>query len=217
MPEISTAPRERPILFRGPMVRAILDGRKMVTRRVVQRQPADGWDFASGYGRITSNHRHKGKFGAFIRRGVGTDFPELDIIPCPYGMPGDRLWVREAWAETYVAQAPGDMWVVYREGDNRTDYGGPWKPSIHMRRRDSRILLEITAVRVERLHEISEEQAAAEGIQKAWQYPDTYLTPAGDFACAKVAFQRLWESINGPESWNANPWVWVVEFRRVTP
>lgn len=142
---------------------------------------------------------------------------------CPFGQPGDRLWVREAWAQINVAQAPGETWVVYRECDNRTDYGGPWKPSIHMRRRDSRILLEITAVRVERLHDITEDQAEAEGVERpenitnvdVWDGAERELFNAMNQPRAR--FRRLWSDINGSESWDSNPWVWVVEFKRVTP
>lgn len=202
--------KERPILFNSPMVRAILDGRKTVTRRPVKIQPRSKADIGSyGLGQ------------PFIRNpDVTKPNPE-----CPYGQPGDRLWVREAWARTKVAQAPGlGEMVVYREGDNRTDYGGPWKPSIHMFRRDSRILLEITDVRLERLQDISEEQAQDEGVEY-----NAALDPAGtckwrvygrDHAGTNSpidSFESLWSSINGAESWNANPWVWCVEFKRVTP
>ena len=94
-----------------------------------------------------------------------------------------------------------------------------WTPSLHMPRWASRILLEITGVRVERLNAISEEDATAEGVPPAGSllpdYPGTFLTPKGDFATAKVAFQRLWESIYGEESWKANGWVWVISFKRV--
>ncbi|HBO4748886.1 TPA: hypothetical protein L4V19_001991 [Pseudomonas aeruginosa] len=186
--------KERPILFSGPMVRAILEGRKTVTRRAVKDTGFYAIDAAIHGNEVALRER------------------EALSTRCPFGQPGDRLWVREAWAQINVAQAPGETWVVYRECDNRTDYGGPWKPSIHMRRRDSRILLEITAVRVERLQDITEDQAIAEGI-------DTH--PMGFYGngciTAGGAFLELWESINGDGSWAANPWVWVIEFKRVTP
>lgn len=206
--------KERPILFSGPMVRAILSGQKTVTRRVMKPQPqkapvdvVDGvpsWDSPTNYaGEVQMNTQH-GK-------------------PCPYGKPGDRLWVREAWAQINVAQAPGETWVVYRECDNRTDYGGPWKPSIHMRRRDSRILLEVTGVRVERLQDITEDQAEAEGVEgciPSCPGPyDEHGNPECD--CMNLtyvqSFQALWENINGRKSWDANPWVWVMEFKRIEP
>ncbi len=124
MPANCCAHKERPILFSGPMVRVILEGRKTVTRRAMKPQPVlDGhfWTYggAGWSDRINSLTPVAGHSLA---------------ARCPYGQPGDRLWVREAWACTLVAQAPGEEWVVYREGDNRTDYGGPWKPSIHMPR-----------------------------------------------------------------------------------
>ncbi|TXG96520.1 MAG: hypothetical protein E6R08_09305 [Nevskiaceae bacterium] len=206
--------KERPILFSGPMVRAILSGQKTVTRRVVKPQfqaaPVDvvdgvpSWDSPTNYaGEVQMNTQH-GK-------------------PCPYGKPGDRLWVREAWAQINVAQAPGESWVVYRECDNRTDYGGPWKPSIHMRRRDSRILLEVTDVRVERLQDISDDQAEAEGIEGCIPSCPGPYDEHGNPECDcmnltyKQSFQALWESINGRKSWDADPWVWVVEFKRIEP
>lgn len=190
--------KERPILFKGPLVRAILSGQKTVTRRLL-KMPHGLWETSA----------------------TG----ELVPIPanCPYGKPGDRLWVRETWARIRVAQAPDQEWVVYRESDNRIDYGGPWKPGIHMFRRDSRILLEITAVRVERLQDISEQQAQAEGVRLMRDGSDTWVSREGPgnlvtpWPTAKEAFSDLWNSINGPHAWEANPWVWVVEFKRVTP
>lgn len=199
---------ERPILFNAPMVRAILDGSKTQTRRVITNHPGDQWTH-DGFGRITSKHPKQDRFGLFVRRGLGTDFPECDIVPCPYGQPGDQLWVREAWARTTVGL--GTEMVVYREGDNRTDYGGPWKPGIHMFRRDSRISLEITRVRVERLQDISEGDAIAEGVSV---HPDHHGRPRESIYSPVQAYRDLWESINGPDSWSANPWVWVVEFTR---
>lgn len=206
--------KERPILFSGPMVRTIISGQKTVTRRVVKPQfqaaPVDvvdgmpSWDSPTNYAGEVQMNTQRGK-------------------PCPYGKPGDRLWVREAWAQINVAQAPGESWVVYRECDNRTDYGGPWKPSIHMRRRDSRILLEITDVRVERLQDISEDQVLDEGIGDHRFECDRPVEPDGYPACScgsfgyVDSFSELWDSINGRGAWDANPWVWVVEFKRIQP
>ncbi|WP_410680852.1 hypothetical protein [Citrobacter braakii] len=123
-------------------------------------------------------------------------------------------------------QRPGDygLWSIpdnaYWKPDTENEkFEGAWRPSIHMPRWASRILLEITNVRVERLNAIREEDATAEGVPRAGgllpDYPGTFLTPNGDFATAKVAFQRLWESIYGEENWQANPWVWVIEFKVV--
>ncbi|WLH92801.1 hypothetical protein PSH87_12885 [Pseudomonas sp. FP453] len=207
--------KERPILFSGAMVRAILSGQKTVTRRLVKgnqipsRSKSDSPEHQ--WIAVVQDHPRWGfaAFGATEQECAA----ELAMYGgCPYGRRGDRLWVREAWAEINVAQAPGESWVVYRECDNRTDYGGPWKPSIHMRHRDSRILLEITGVRVERLQDISEEQAQAEGI--GVQATESFRA-AGVERSAGFAFRDLWASTGG--DWDANPWVWVVEFKRVTP
>ncbi|HCF6640438.1 TPA: hypothetical protein NII74_000734 [Pseudomonas aeruginosa] len=183
-------PRERPILFNDQMVRAILEGRKTATRRIAKpvKHPDLGNIYAPGALVLEREPQH------VIDRA------------CPYGQPGDRLWVREAWAQVKVAQAPGENWVVYRELDNRTDYGGPWRPSIHMPRWASRILLEITAVRVERLHDLSDPDVLAEGCSHSEMQ-------SGDSLVSVLA--RLWQSTGG--DWAANPWVWVVEFKRVTP
>lgn len=216
--------KERPILFSGPMVRAILEGRKTVTRRVIKNPPADGWSFDGEFGRITSPHPRRGRFGAFIRRGVGTDFPEMDVIPCPWGMPGDRLWARETYADIGCR-------LTYRAD---TDDGAhckvkKWTPAIHMFRKDSRILLEVTDVRVERLQAGEGETAfesryLAEGINRIHYGDGEYYYHAfesepgpGNWIDPFDAWRELWESINGAESWSANPWVWVIEFRRMAP
>ena len=205
--------KERPILFSGAMVRAILDGRKTVTRRVVKPQPDNSWRVTGGYGRITTKHPHKDKFGVFICRGQHTDFPEVDIIPCPYGQPGDQLWVRE----TCFINGPDKGAEVIYKADPLPNWEGEeadirWRPSIHMPRWASRIQLEITSVRVERLQDISEQQAMAEGVDgkesESAKSQGWWMKPI-------AAFRFLWRSINGPESWQANPWVWVVEFHRI--
>ncbi|HHQ4216809.1 TPA: hypothetical protein ACVGKX_000886 [Pseudomonas aeruginosa] len=206
--------KERPILFTGPMVRAILEGRKTVTRRVVKPPP----DF----------------LGSMVD--PNTPFKTLDAglharITCPYGEPGDRLWVREAWAaDAQVdAIAPRDLsqgepiWYPADFSVRQTGCSmiskGRGRPSIHMPRWASRVLLEITAVRVERLQDISEEQALAEGVHG--EPCDHARQACSDIGCwgdtAKGAFGFLWEQLNGAGAWQANPWVWVVEFKRVTP
>lgn len=198
--------KERPILFSGPMVRAILEGRKTVTRRPI-KPSMRGFDISFElHQQEDGSWRPMHTFDESCMDAKGTEHP----IVCPYGQPGDRLWVREAWAQINVAQAPGESWVVYRECDNRTDYGGPWKPSIHMRRRDSRILLEVTDVRVEQLHAISIGQICKEGLARSI-YEFIPVTTAFD------AFAEVWDSINGPGAWEANPWVWAVEFKQVQP
>ncbi len=204
--------KERPILFNSEMVRAILEGRKTQTRRVVKPQPCGGWAFDGVYGKITSHHPQRGKFGAFLRRGVGTPWPELGILPCPYGSPGDRLWVRETFFSfRHAGVFSTASRIVYRadySGQEDEDYATEchgWKPSIHMPRWASRITLEITDIRVERLQEISEKDAIAEGVVAC---PDMGITAVGEYSL-------LWESINGKGSWDENPWVWVIEFRRL--
>ncbi|HBO4454346.1 hypothetical protein CJU13_31080 [Pseudomonas aeruginosa] len=212
--------KERPILFTGPMVRAILEGRKTVTRRVVKPQP----DF----------------LGSMVD--PNTPFKTLDAglharITCPYGEPGDRLWVRETWhvGKPHDKTAPADIlapllaegrgitvlytaggWQsvgpagreepIYPDDQPLPDWAGKGRPSIHMPRWACRILLEITAVRVERLQDISDSGALAEGVSHSEMHSGDSLVDV---------FARLWESTGG--DWAANPWVWVVEFKRVTP
>jgi hypothetical protein len=170
------------------MVRAILDGKKSQTRRVAK---CDGNPFHSASGAWVAMNAKKG---------------EITEMRCPYGEPGDRLWVRETWAAS-PAPWTEPTGVVYRACDNRTDYGGPWKPSIFMPRFASRISLKITEVRLEGLNDISPEDAAAEG----WPGPDERNSIASAYPIGWYA--RLWDSINGKRApWDSNPWVWVVCF-----
>ncbi|WP_238085276.1 hypothetical protein [Pseudescherichia vulneris] len=229
---------ERGMIFNAEMVRAILDGSKTQTRRIVKPQRVgDGWSVKEAQSPLAARHTHDWWLPTGTR-------PYSALPGCPYGVVGDRIWVRETWADVNHDGCPA---VAYRadgevrdlqEDDGEEDdpnlekycfanfypdlisgTEGRWTPSIHMPRWASRITLEITAVRVERLSEISEADAAAEGVPPAGDllpdHPGAYLTPKGDFATAKVAFQRFWESIYGDDSWQANPWVWVIEFRRV--
>lgn len=165
---------------------------------------------------------------------------------CPYGQPGDRLWVRETWCgeidghtsqliynedgNTYKCLYRADgQHVVLDDGDGftKTNKDGseasPWKPSIHMPRWASRITLEITGVRIERLHAISEDDCWAEGIEQVMHVFDDASQCAmakrigASIEDAKPLYAQLWESINGPGSWDLNPWVWVVSFSRVAP
>ncbi len=210
--------KERPILFSGPMVRAILEGRKTMTRRVVKLR--HGADVVVVNGQVWKPAR--------------VDY--AGYVDCPYGQVGDRLWVREAFSGPHCMDAsdgckavPPSKWgdcsrIWYWADGNMTE--GDWtrpRPSIHMPRWASRILLEIVAVRVERLQDISEADAQAEGVERVvagvgWRRycdPDSEevgVPPCGD---ARRSFRSLWKFINGDESWNANPWVWVVEFKRV--
>lgn len=187
--------KERPILFSAPMIRAILNGTKTQTRRVAKLT-------ANGHVKEPGGHRrwHTADFDA--------------RLACPYGQPGDRLWVRETWAHDDEDNALFYRADVGQGGDaddwerNRLD-GAPryrWRPSIHMPRTASRITLEITSVRVERLQDISRGDAMAEGC------PFPNMAKGDD---PRQWFRGLWESINGPESWQADPLVWVVEFKRL--
>jgi hypothetical protein len=210
--------KERPILFSAPMVRAILEGRKTVTRREVKKKAALDC-LAAGFE------------PAFLALPGNSDL-------CPYGQPGDRLWVRETTEADHdtcgvavlsryaVDKEP----VLYSRSEDpeydgtvaHWDYPRQSRPSIHMPRWACRILLEITAVRVERLQSISDVQAMAEGVRLYadhaalgdWYHVDGKATYSAD---PRKSFELLWSSINGPATWDANPWVWVVEFKRVTP
>lgn len=212
--------RERPILFGAPMVRAILDSRKTQTRRVVKPQPVESFSEHIAGGRTSYGWSWWPK-------------PDSQSIPvghedmlalCPYGQPGDQLWVRETWATPpyFDLVRPSDLQVgtsIYYVADGKESLGRHnelsseatrslpefWtrRPSIHMPRWASRITLEITGVRVERLQEISASDALAEGVTHS-----TLNDP-------RVEYRWLWESIYSTGSWDANPWVWVIEFRKV--
>ncbi|EMY3673511.1 TPA: hypothetical protein L5W43_000335 [Pseudomonas aeruginosa] len=209
--------KERPILFTGPMVRAIIEGRKTVTRRVMKYQPHEDASVTVGNYNVTVVDRHGEQQPGPEAFGARWSDGERGCI-CPHGQPGDRLWVREAWAaDAQVdAIAPRDLsqgepiWYPADLSVRQTGCSmiskGRGRPSIHMPRWASRILLEITAVRVERLQDISDPGALAEGVSHSEMHSGDSLVDV---------FARLWESTGG--DWAANPWVWVVEFKRVTP
>ncbi|ENZ7224853.1 morphogenetic protein [Klebsiella pneumoniae] len=226
--------KERGMIFNGEMVRAILDGRKTQTRRIMKLQPkpsksrpGDFWfsskklesmvhvsDLAPGNSPIADYH-------LFIQEHC-----------CPFGAVGDRIWVREAFR--VHSRATDVATLVYKASErnswteqthrvpvavcNKPATPEKWTPSLHMPRWASRILLEITDVRVERLNAISEEDARAEGIIDGGCLNCGEPEPCG---CANPepdatdAFAYLWQSIYGQENWNADPWVWVIEFKRV--
>lgn len=202
---------ERPILFSAPMVRALLSGRKTQTRRAVK--PRHDWQVDD-----VPDERGVSRLWPVFEAYVYAE-PETVEVPCPFGAPGDRLWVKEAIRR--VALPVGeDCWCeseYVADGEPTKAAAWPWKnralPSIYMPRGLSRLTLEVTAVRVERLQAISEEEAEAEGVTPA---PFTKSGRSAESLHVE-AFEDLWNSINGPDSWDANPWVWVVEFRRVTP
>lgn len=186
--------KERPILFSGEMIRAILEGRKTQTRRRLKQKAIEWLPTLSDISVAAK--------------------PSTGL--CQYGYPGDLLWVRETWGHEY-----GGGYLYRASHGHMTPGDNRWRPSIHMPRAVSRIMLEITDVRCERLQDISENDAISEGIKKAshgGQYPwfdyqdETYI-----LGSAQESFKTLWQSINGTESWDVNPWVWVITFKRIEP
>ncbi|SBW75178.1 morphogenetic protein [Klebsiella pneumoniae] len=205
------------MIFNAEMVRALLDGRKTQTRRPIKWKQT--------------------RFTEIGEREDGSKWPWSEDAehacdfwhPCPFGAVGDRIWVRETFCTVDDTQYGGGKWVDYRatpkfEASHPAGWDcAPndaealkWRPSIHMPRWASRILLEITDVRVERLNAISQEDAQAEGMELTGWRP-TYSDPdsGGEVLTPYDNFAQLWESIYGEESWKANPWVWVIEFKRV--
>ncbi|MCA7086099.1 hypothetical protein K7G19_21135 [Cupriavidus sp. DB3] len=213
--------KERPILFSGAMVRAILDGRKTQTRLVVKPQPPAATKAVGIYHYPSDRDVFYPCDGGSLLGGWAQ--------PCPYGERGDRLWVRETWAQP-AALDPGP--TVYRADypacvpagfDNVPPADAiAWKPSIHMPRAACRLVLEVTGVRVERLQDITYDDAIAEGMFDPGSIRDTY-PPTGEtgeqlgrrLKHPERSFALLWEELNGAGAWGANPWVWVVEFRRI--
>jgi hypothetical protein len=186
---------EKPIIFSAPMVRAILAGRKTQTRRVIK-------NILPAVQRIEPNGPNS--WAMFGNNNGWT-------IECPYGIPGNHLWVRESWGwitnpdtnepiTIYAADWPNDDFPVLK------------RPSIHMPRWASRLTLEITAVRVERLHAIGEDDAQAEGIAERTRLPSHEPMYA-------MTFAKLWDEINAKRGypWVSNPFVWVIEFKRIIP
>lgn len=250
--------KERPILFSGPMVRALLDGTKTQTRRVCK--PAQFYSLSAVVEVPDPAERGQVYNGSHF----GDEDGEVQFA-CPYGGRGDRLWVRETFTEGWPLRNDGIVDQFDEDGNQKPkgfyyratnpdlewcDGGDdcsipvPWRPSIHMPRTASRINLEVTGVRVERLQALSEADSIAEGITftdygqrclhtgRGWtevgncpapphthqQLPGWGVEPAGHEQCmhsAQGAYSSLWEQINGPGSWAANPWVWVVEFKRL--
>ncbi|QPB12472.1 hypothetical protein [Providencia phage PSTCR8lys] len=211
--------KERGIIFNSEMVRAILDGRKTQTRRVMKVQPVLNGNWWEAYGAAW-----------------GKENKSVPVVPChslanncPYGQVGDRLWVRETWqgplvdsekaydlfkdpapyqkVENCVYKADGGHAPEYIDFDDKFRQG--WRPSIHMPRWASRITLEITGVRIERLNDISNDDAKSEGCWygRGGGVPDKAITPSDQFP-------TLWEEIYGDGSWSSNPWVWVIEFEK---
>ncbi|WP_312773129.1 morphogenetic protein [Atlantibacter hermannii] len=185
--------KERGMIFNGEMVRAIIDGRKTQTRRIIKLSHESGM----------KNPVVRGKNGEASYVGC-----RLAAMLCPFGKPGDRIWVRETWTHESIDAESGSYSPDYRATANGQPLDCRWIPSIHMPRWASRITLEITDVRVERLASISQEDAAKEG------YPAN-PEPYGGSMDKWLWFRQLWDSIYPEQSFSHNPWVWVIEFKRV--
>ncbi|WP_459061822.1 hypothetical protein [Stenotrophomonas sp. PSU-St15] len=217
--------KERPILFNGAMVRAILAGRKTQTRRVVKVPPA--FDFIGGAGDDQHDPRNWGAEDENALWWALAAGPDTDrVLACPFGQPGDRLWVRETTVNVEDHGYVGPVYVESEEGrtvlnsglapdpDDCTDVEPEelrLRPSIHMPRSMCRLVLEITDVRVERLQAISEADAIAEGLTQ---------TKAGGWLPGPCdhpewAFHLLWNQVYGESSWDSNPWVWAITFKRI--
>ena len=219
---------ERPILFSAEMVRAILDGRKTQTRRAIKPVPT----FNGGGACHDADALQQDYVEPYWV------FPKL----CKYGAPSDLLWVRETFCAHWGAPphdapqsyriatgdelppikqengalyqpAPSDIMTIWYAAQGDKPFHMAWRPSIHMPRWASRITLRITDVRVEMLQDISEDDARAEGVSRTdWEYADGECCDTD-----REAFSNLWNRINGPGAWDANPWVWVISFERVKP
>jgi hypothetical protein len=192
--------KSRPIIFQAPTVRAVLDGSKTQTRRQIKCKPC-----------YQIEERADGSKWPWM---YDADQDADHWLPCPYGQPGDELWVREAWRTErhFDHLPPRDLDptlrmtpVQYEAGPYADVLDGKLRPSMFMPRCASRIALTVTGVRVERLQDISAQDCWAEGIPFS---PDTD---------PRHEYRYLWESIHGADSWEANPWVWVLEFERKTP
>lgn len=192
MSELNVKQNEKPILFSGEMVLAILEGRKTQTRRIMKPQP---WE------------------------AMEPDRSRLDYH-CVYGQRRGRLWIKETFCPSFANDDESVNGYCYRATHNGPD---PlrWKPAIFMPREASRIMLEITGIRVQRVQEITEEDAKAEGMEPLLHVEGLYAGWKGDAFKGKLnhrdGFRFIWEKINGQKAWEENPWVWVIEFLRIKP
>ncbi|MBT0725114.1 hypothetical protein HH682_11950 [Rosenbergiella sp. S61] len=204
--------KERGIIFNGEMVRAILSGRKTQTRRIITPQPE-----------LTVGSGFSWKGAIF---GAGSDDRETNRnfahVRCPFGKVGDRLWVRETFTFGMCTESTLAYRATHKPSDLQEGWYETikWRPSIHMPRWASRITLEITDIRVERLQDISTRDALAEGLHQLPASGRYCLAPGMQYFgevshSSKEVYSWLWESIYGQDSWQSNPFVWVVEFKRV--
>jgi hypothetical protein len=212
--------REIPILFSAPMVRAILSGRKTQTRRALKPQPKPFLLPDKSWCEVAIEHQWEEDLPR-IRLGKVITNQTLRWAP------GDHLWIRETFSvvpsSAYrcspgVVQTinPSDQYdaAIYRASFDRSGGGIVWRPSIHMPRWASRITLDVTAVRIERLQDISEADAQAEGAPSCVMDDDGKFYQNNDIGTFRCGFAGLWDTINGPGAWDSNPWVAVIEFRR---
>lgn len=212
---MSVSVMERPIQFTRLDMEALLSGQKTVARRAVHVSTVLRFDEPRSQADVDAGYPFIDTMGGYV--------PAVQL--CPYGQPGERLWVQEAWvADAQVNDiAPNSLGrgepILYPADGAMRRTGcsmvspGRTRPCTHMPRHLSRFVLEITAVRLERLHDITPEQALAEGVKGCEQS----LDPDGNDYSPYELFSALWVSINGMKSWAANPWVWVFEFKRVEP
>ena len=210
--------KEFPIIFSASMVRAILEGRKTQTRRAIKPQPSEDWnpDGVEWYAPAKVDKHGE----MYPGKEVYGAADENEGRVCPYGVPGQKLWVRETFSIQPQSEISSRDVVLYRADIGNTFLDGKWRPSIYMPRWASRITLAITEVRVERVQEISEEDCRAEGIDTSVVNP----SPRGvapiypkQYGSAKDCFRDLWDSINAKRGfpWDSNPWVWAISFKRV--
>lgn len=227
--------KERPILMSAPMVRACLDGSKTQTRRAIRPQPFAGQtdDEARAFFVECGAMQTDESLTWLLNGAWAAGF--IEGVKCPYGTIGERLWVRETWREDSPDDPEG---ALYRATDTRTmPPGFKWKPSIFMPRWACRLELEIADISIEKLTDISEADAKAEGVEPNWTGPldqgrnqlggigwpgDQWIRygvsmEAEPAYSARESYESLWDHINGRGAWAANPWVWVVEFKRVRP
>ncbi|WP_436879427.1 hypothetical protein [Escherichia coli] len=206
--------KERGMIFNGEMVRAILDGRKTQTRRIMKVQPSDGFHPThNGYDLDLNAHWYtpgvvdKNGYLQPAKKDVFGVADENEGHTCPFGAVGDRIWVRETFSAVPDHDEPVGCSALLYAADGDGPYG-KWTPSIHMPRWASRITLEITGVRVDRLSNVSDEDAGKEG------YPAN-PAPYGGSMDKWLWFRQLWDSIYPDQSFKHNPWVWVIEFKRI--
>jgi len=236
--------KETYLPFTADMIKALLDGRKLVTRRPLT--VPNGWELHDRLPtKITSPHPKKGKWGALIRHGVGTDFPQSDLVSAPCYV-GDLIWVRETWGVVSHAFDENDNlieWIpdrpslpikemkygkgyysghaIYRaDGEMQwsDDFGeskSAWHPSIHMPKAASRLTLRVTDLRIERVQDITEEQAVLEGMPSREECQIRAIESGLDWYQKPVVwFKKLWDSIYS--DWSKNPYVWVIEFEVIS-